>query len=124
MTNVSSDARNALRKKLIGDRHVPDSKIVTLFDCEIELRQPSLAAILDARQDADESTRTTDVFLKYAYVPGTDEHIFEEADRETILNWPFNEELMNVQTTIAELTGINLADAEEDMKDDPLEESS
>ena len=124
MATEQSEARKELRARLIGDRHDPDSKVVSLFGVEIELRQPTLLAILEAREHDDEKTRTTDVFLKYAFVPGTDELIFEEADRDTILNWPFTEELLAVQTTIADLTGIDLGDAEEGMKSDPLEESS
>ncbi len=124
MNETKSLTRDQLRKALIGDRHAPKKELVMLFGCEIELRQPTLASILEARTDDDEQARTTDVFLKYAYVPGTDELVFEEADRDIILNWPFTEELMTVQTTIAKLTGVDLGDAEEILRGDPLDESS
>lgn len=116
--------RNELRAALIGKKHAPNSEVVTLFGVEIEVRQPTLASILAARTEDDERKRTTDVFLNYAYVPGTDELIFEEGDRETILNWPFTDELMDVQLVIAKLTGVDLGVAEEEMAADPLDESS
>jgi len=116
--------RDEIRAQLIGTRHEAKRERVTLFGVEVDLRQPTLASILDAREEDDERTRTTDVFLNYAFVPGTDERVFEEGDRDAILNWPFTEELMEVQIVIARLTGIDLADAEEVLNTDPLDESS
>ena len=116
--------RDQVRAQLIGKKHKPKSTLITLFGVEVELRQPTLAAILNAREEESEQKRTTDVFLNYAFVPGTDEKVFEEGDRDTILNWPFTEELVEVQIAIARLTGIDLGVAEEELKADPLEESS
>ncbi len=116
--------RDEIRKALVETKHAPARELVTLFGVEIELQQPTLNSILSAREEADERERTTDVFLKYAYVPDSDELVFEDKDRETILNWPFTDELMKVQTVILKLTGVDLADAMEDLKKDPLEDSS
>ena len=116
--------RDEIRKAIIGDRHEPKKELVMLFGMEIELRQPTLASILASREEDDEQRRITDVFINYAYVPGTDEHVFEDGDRDVILNWPFTEELVEVQLVIAKLTGVDLGDAEEAIKSDPLEESS
>lgn len=121
---VKALTRNELRAAIVGAKHPPKSEVVTLFGHEVELRQPTLASILKSREEDDERKRTTDVFLNYAYVPGTDELLFEEGDRETILNWPFTDELLEVQLVIAKLTGIDLSDAEEGIKADPLDESS
>ena len=113
--------RDELRAALIGKKHKGNTELVTLFGVEIELRQPTLATILEARGEDDEKTRTTDVFINYSYVPGTDEKVFEDTDRETILNWPFNEDLIEVQVVIAKLTGVDLADIEEEIEGDPLD---
>ena len=122
--NDTTHVRKALRDKLIGNKHIPAREVVTLFGCEIELRQPTLASILQSREEDDEQRRITDVFINYAYVPGTDEHVFEDGDRDVILNWPFTEELVQVQLVIAKLTGVDLGNAEEAIKEDPLDESS
>jgi len=116
--------RDQIRAALIGKKHAPKREAVTLFGVAVELQQPTLASILDARDDADEKTRTADVFIRYAYVPGTDERVFEDGDRDVILNWPFNEELIQVQRVIAKLTGVDIATAEEGLMGDPLEDSS
>lgn len=114
--------RDQLRAALVGKKHAPKSVLATLFGVEIELRQPTLESIVDAKDDADAKTRTTDVFIKYAYVPGTDERIFEDTDRVMILRWPFSEELLKVQEKIAGLTGIDLSAAEVELTTDPLED--
>ncbi|MEE8599296.1 MAG: hypothetical protein V3S69_07320 [Dehalococcoidales bacterium] len=116
--------RDEMRAKLLGDKHLAKTTLVTLFGVELELRQPTLGAILASREVGDVKVRTTDVFINYAYVPGTDERVFEDTDRDLILNWPFTEELVQVQEAIADLTGIDLGAAEEDLEIDPLEDSS
>ncbi len=120
----STEVRNDLRTKLIGTKHAPERTIVKLFGVEIELQQPTLASMLEARQEDDERTRTADMFIRYAFVPGTDERVFEDGDRDTILNWPYTKEILSIQTTIMKLTGIDIADAEALLKGDPLGESS
>lgn len=116
--------RDEIRAALLGNIPKPASKVVSLFGTEIELRQPSLGAILDSRDTDDEKTRTADVFIRYAYVPGSNERIFENGDRAVILDWPFNDDLIEVQRVIAQLTGVDISAAEEELKADPLEESS
>ena len=121
---TTAPTRDQLRAALVGTVHKPVRKLVSLFGQQIELQQPTLKSVLEARETGDEMTRTADIFVRYAYVPGTDVRIFEEADREQILAWPFNEDLIRVQETIAELTGVNIGKAEEVIESDPLGGSS
>jgi len=50
------------------------------------------------------------------FVPGTDEHVFEEADRETMYQMPFGEDLVNLNRVISRLSGVNIEEAEEELK--------
>ena len=120
----SSVKRNEIRAQILGKTPKGETRLVTLFGAKIELHQPTLRSILEAKDDADEATRTADVFIKYAYVPGTNERVFEDGDKESILNWPMNDDLLEVQKLIVEMTGINLGDAAEVIEKDPLVESS
>ena len=115
--------RDELRAILIGSTPKGKSKVVDVFGCTIELRQPTLAAIMKTREVADTAQRAVDMIIEYAYVPGTDEHVFEDTDSEFILRWPFGEDLTKINAAIAELTGIDIAAAEEALVD-PLAESS
>lgn len=123
MNDTTKVTRDQLRAALIGKKHKPQRAKVTLFGVELEFQQPTLRSIISARDEEDELVRTADVFIQYAYVPDTDERVFEEGDRDVILNWPFTDELIEVQLLIAKLTGIDISDAEEELKD-PLSESS
>lgn len=114
--------RNALRGKLLGDRHLAEREPITIFGVDIELRQPSFGSILDARDEASEKQRIADMIVKYAYVPGTDEQLFEVTDIDTILNWPFGDDLLRLNTAIIKLTGIELVDAEGVLEKSPLDE--
>lgn len=124
MNDAAKLNRDQLRAALIGKKHAPKRRTVTLFGVEIELQQPTLRSIVEARSDEDDLSRTADVFIRYAFVPGTDERVFEEGDKDVILNWPFDEDLLKVQQIIGELTGVDLSIAEEEVKADPLSESS
>lgn len=117
---TEAPTRDEIRAKLLGKTPLAESKMITLFGMDIELKQPSLEAILRTRDIGDNVTRAVDMIIEYAYVPGTDEHVFESADREMMLRWPFGTDLTKLNEAIAELTGVDIAAALEDMKRDPL----
>ncbi len=112
--------RDELRKALLSDTPKAESKMITLFGMQVELKQPTLEAILKARDTEDTTSRAVDMIIEYAFVPGTDEHIFEEGDRVQMLRWPFGKDLTELNEAIADLTGVDIATAMEDLKHDPL----
>jgi len=116
--------RQQIRDQLLGHAPKPKRTPITLFGIKIELQQPTLRAILDVQEVEDTKERSTGMIIDYAYVPGSNEKIFEPADREVILNWPFNNELVELQVAIAKLTGIDIEEAEKVLKAAPLGEQS
>lgn len=112
--------RDQLRAGLIGKKHEPKTKLVELFGMQVELRQPNLESIVNAREITNERLRTIQMIIDYTCVPGTTEKIFEEADVDTIMQWPMSQDLANIQIALAELTGIDISDAEQEIKQDPL----
>ena len=118
---VKQLTRDELRKALLGTAPKPESKVITMFGVELELRQPNLGAIMKAREETDQATRAIDMIIEYAFVPGTDEHVFEMTDRDVIKNWPFGKDLTKLNAAIAELTGVDVEAAVEGLRDDPLE---
>ena len=114
----SSEARNKLREKLLSS-HQGEVKALNVFGVDIELRQPSLGDILSVKDSATDEDRAAELVIQYAYVPGTDERIFEKADKANILNWPFGKDIQRLQRAVVELTGIDIEAAEKDLKADP-----
>lgn len=119
-TNTNSPTRKDIRNALLGKGPKPDTRVIELFGFEIELRQPSLGDIMRARETEDPAARAADMIIKYAYVPGTNERVFDDADRDQILKWPFGKDLARLNTAIVELTGVDIEEAEKDLKTDPL----
>jgi len=115
--------RNELRTKLLSS-HKAKSVLINVFGAEVEIKQPTLASILAAQTVEDEKTRSVDMIIEYAYVPGTNERVFEKADKAAILEWPFGEDLIAIQNAISAMTGVDITNAEEDMLTSPLKEQS
>ena len=116
--------REQIRDQLLGHAPKASTKALTLFGIDVELRQPTLGAILDAQETESNRERSAAMIIQYAFVPGTDERVFEPADREMILKWPFNEDVIALQEAIIELSGVDIEGAEVELSGDPLDEPS
>lgn len=107
---MTDTLRDLIRGAVLNTTAVK-SKIVTFFGQDIEVRQPTLGAVLDATNAADRKDQVVNMLLTYCYVPGTDETVFEEGDRESLINLPFGDDVGRMQKAIAELTTIDVAGA-------------
>ena len=117
-------SRQSIRDALLGNVPLAKTEAITIYGIDIELRQPTLGAILDAQDEADTKARSADMIIRFACVPGTDERVFEDTDRAMILNWPFGDDMMKLQTAITKLSGVNIDDATDKLDKDPLEQQS
>lgn len=97
--------RGSIRSAIFATR--PKSIEIELFGTTIELRQPSMGTMFKAQQGASTAHSAAQMLMAYAYVPGTDEKVFDEADIDEVINLPWGNDLVKVQSAIAELTGIN-----------------
>lgn len=117
-------SREDIRATLIGSTPKPKSKEVTVFGCTFDIVQPSFGSILAGNEIEDQKKRGAQMIIDYAFVSGTNEQLFEDTDMDFILRWPFGQEILDLQNAIAELTGLDIEIAEEDIKQNPLEEQS
>jgi hypothetical protein len=116
--------RDEMRAGLLGNAPKPQTRSVTLFGIPIELHQPTLGGILEAQGIDDPKEQACQTMIRYSYVPGTNTRVFEDSDIPVMLNWPFTDELIDVQTAIAEMTGLNIGVAEEKLNKNPLSKPS
>ena len=100
-----STTRDALRAELLKTRP-PASKLITFFGQQIEIKQLTLEAVLDVGANPDQRG-LINVLLQYAYIPGTNEKIFEEGDIETLKQLPFGGDFVTLTDAISELTNLN-----------------
>lgn len=115
--------RDDIRAKVFAKKDLK-SKTLDFFGTQIELRQPKLSDILQAQQEAANqqedgiSSAVVNILLQYAYVPGTSEKVFEEADKAALLELPFDENLIGVTEALEELTKVNFTKPSEDSQVD------
>src|SRR5712691_7039361 len=98
--------RDALRGKLLQTRQ-PLAKEITFFGEKIELRQMLLSDVMKAKDAPDDQNRLVRILIDYAFVPGTDEKVFEEGDVEALLAQPFGQDFVDLSNALTELTSIN-----------------
>lgn len=111
MSENKMNPRDAIRQKMFASHEFRREKI-TVFGAEVEIVQPSLGQILKAQENPDRSDAIIDLMIEYCYVPDTKEKVFEPADKDGIKNFPAGEDIIKISTAIANMTSIDVQDAE------------
>lgn len=107
MTDQTKPTRDDLRATIFGNKKFA-KETVNFFGVDIELRQPSLAQIIAARAE-DAQVGIINILVQYAYIPGTDEHVFEDTDADGLKSMPFGVDFLNVNAALEKLTSVNIA---------------
>lgn len=113
-----SEVRDALRAKLLQTRK-PSSKVFTFFGEKLELRQMTVADVMKTNPDENEQHRLIGILIQYAYVPDTDEKVFEEGDSDVLLSQPFGQDFVNLSEALSELTSVNFTAQKPDSEKNP-----
>ncbi len=103
--------RDEIRAKMFASHDFKRERI-TVFGVEVEIVQPSLGLILKAQENPDRPDAIIDLMIEYCYVPGTKEKVFVAEDKEGIKGFPAGEDIIKISTSIANLTSIDVQEAE------------
>lgn len=98
--------RDELRAKLFAHRDIR-KKTITFRGVELELWQPKVGDIIEAANRPDREAAMIEQLIKYAYIPGTDIHVFEEGDVESMKEMGFDDDFVKVNEALEELTAVN-----------------
>lgn len=110
---TTGNGRDEIRAKIFAaENRKFKRESISLFNADVEIRQPTLGMILDAQQDTDRKKAMVKLLVDYCFVPGTDIRVFEDADMDSLLSMPFGDDLLRVNQTIAKLTNIDVLSAE------------
>lgn len=112
-TPVKPD-RASVRARILASR-APKSEVIMFFGEQIELRQPTLGAVLDSQTKEDRRGAMIDLIIERAYIPGTDELVFELADSDTLRALPFGADWIRVNKAMEALSEVNFLDNENDL---------
>jgi hypothetical protein len=106
--------KNEIRSKIFDSKNkIYKSTVVMFFGTKLELRQPSLKDVM-GEEDLPEGVKqdplekALSVLLKYAYVPGTDDKVFDISDIESLGELPFGEDFNNAVTEFNKLANVNV----------------
>lgn len=91
--------------------HTEPGEMGSLYGIPVELRAPDLDTVLDF-QMSDANNRkqmSANMLIRYVYVPGTMEHVFDDEDVDQILKMPFNKDLKKLMEQITALLGVEPA---------------
>jgi hypothetical protein len=99
-------SRDAMRAQIFGAK--PESRTFSFFGVKLELRQPPMETMLEARQGAMQNALLM-MLVRYAYVPDTDEHVFTEEDVDQLKKLPLSPDIQKALQACNELMGVDTA---------------
>jgi|TARA_R110000803_G_scaffold210841_1_gene284325 hypothetical protein len=103
---VKTNARDEFRTKFFNSRNFKKVTI-QIWGMDVELRQMSLGdtiSLMKGREDVDLEV-ACDSLIRCAFVPGTEEHMFDEIDREQILAAPMDDWVRALMDGVGQLMG-------------------
>lgn len=109
MSESKAINRDAIRAGIFSGKQLK-SKVVDFFGSEIELRQSNFGAIIDAQSKEDRQSAILEALISQAFVPGTEEKVFEEGDFAALKELPFGADFLRVSKALEELTEVNFLD--------------
>jgi hypothetical protein len=103
-------SRDSIRKAVLNSK--PKSKVVKVFGQDVEIRQATVGELLKESGPNDTQISRADAFahllIRFCFVPGTNERVFEEADIESLKDIPLGEELTAMQNAVNDLMGLDV----------------
>ena len=104
-----SSLRDQIRGSVLGSSQQRKKQVVEFFGQQVEIRQPSLAEVMDVTSADDRKQQAVNMLIQYCYVPGEDTRVFEDADRDVLLNLPFGDDVVRMQQAISAITSIDVS---------------
>jgi hypothetical protein len=105
-------SRDEIRQRIFSaENKQKSSRIIHFGGVDIELRQPSVRETL-ALGDSMGNDRIflVNFLIQYAYVPRSEEKIFDPADYDMLADLPFGKDMSEASRALRELTDIVVAD--------------
>lgn len=105
--NQLSERQQTMRNNIFAAAK-RQKKIVPFFGEEVEVWQPSMSDILQSDENASTAENAAMMLVKYTFIPGTRERVFEDTDVESILEMPFGTDLQTLQDTMNNMMGLDV----------------
>lgn len=101
-------SRDAARARMLSNLE-PTSLPAKFRGVDVEIRQPLVGELM-TEQDAEIPTpMIVRILLNHVYLPGTNEKVFEAADRDTLIKLPFDADCVAIVNAYAKLAGTSFS---------------
>lgn len=111
-TNTSSPIRDSMRAEIFGRKR--KTKEIEAFGHKMEIRQPTLGGLMDARDQSPTKESLIRSLIDSAYIPGTGEKVFEEEDKDALMTIPWGPDFEPIANALTELTGVDFKEPSSD----------
>lgn len=103
--------RAELRAKMFAQEQTERKReIVNFLGEDIEFRQPGVAEFLESQSDESGRNFMIRLLIDHAYVPGTEEKVFEDTDYDMLLGLPMSGSFTAAISVIQKLFDLKVED--------------
>jgi hypothetical protein len=112
-------SKDDIRAAILGSAGRYRRTKVSVNGVQVEIRQPSMAAMMAAEAQSTVQNLFLSILLNYAYVPDTDEKVFDDTDEEVLRQLGFSGDVQAVLDAFQEVTKISTKEAEQTFTTSP-----
>lgn len=113
---MANPVRDNLRAAIFSGKNKSRNSVkINIFETEVEVRQPTLAQIVNLTKD-DGTSPIIKALIEYCYVPGTNDKVFENGDVDSLLGLPTGQWLTDLNEAITKLSGVDIKEAEKNLE--------
>jgi hypothetical protein len=95
------------------------SEIVDFFGTKIEVRQSSMAKVVELNKLEDKMPLILQILLNNVFTPGTNEAVFDVSHLDMLSSMPFGADMDRVTKAHLKLSGVTIDDAVKNLKANP-----
>lgn len=99
--------RDNIRTKIFNsEANMQRKKVIDFLGAQIEVRQPLVDDVMAAAEEEDGGIIT--MLVRYAYVPGTNDRVFEVEDGAALRAMPFGKDMALFLEAVKDLSDLDL----------------
>lgn len=93
--------RDSLRASIFSSENSRCKRVpITLNGAELELKQPTIDEVIKLQDRPEASARVAIILINHAFIPGTEDKVFDDADYDSLAALPYTPELTAIQEVL------------------------
>jgi len=113
-------SRGAILETILSSNNFKREKM-DLFGATIEIRQPSVKELLSLDDVEDQKARIVHLLINHAFMPGTNEKVFDKAHFDSIMEMPGGMWIRDLTEKFGILAGLDQDVSEKNLEETTLD---